>query len=137
MRRTLKLPMGRVLVVAIVDGAMVAHGQKMVARRCLKLERKLQRGLRELVKADGTVEIGVDVTATGTAGTVDAATAGSGSRRVSLWLRWQRARMRDLLVRRVKAMRLAKALRGLMVDAGGVDGVDGVVAVTAVRMDRR
>ena len=89
------------------------------------------------MKADGTVEIGVDVTATGTVGIVDAATAGSGSRRVSLWLRWQRARMRDLLVRRVKAMRLAKALRGLMVDAGGVDGVDGVVAVTAVRMDRR
>ena len=46
MQRTSKLPMGRVHVVAIVDGAMVAHGQKMVARRCLKLERKLQRGLR-------------------------------------------------------------------------------------------
>ena len=133
----MKLPMGRVLVVAIVDGAMVAHGQKMVARRCLKLERKLQRGLRELVKADGIVEIAVDVTGTAIAGIVDVVIAGSGSRRVSLWHRWQREWMRVLPARRVKAMRLAKALRGLMVDAGGVDGVDGVVAVTAVRMDRR
>ena len=124
-------------MVGIVDGAMVAHGQKMVARRCLKLERKLQRGLRELVKADGTVEIGVDVTATGTVGTVDAATAGSGSRRVSLWHRWQRVWTRVLPVRRAKAMRLVKVLPAPMADAGGVDVVDGVVAVAAVRMDRR
>jgi len=137
MRRTLKLPMGRVLVVEIVDGAMVADGQKMVPRRCLRLGRKLQRGLRVLVKDGGIVEIAVDVTGTGTVGIVDAGMAGSGSRRVSLWHPWQQARMRDLPLRRVMARTLVKGLRGPMVDAGGVDAVDGVVVVAGVRTDRR
>ena len=136
-RRTLKLPMGRVLVVGIVDGAMVADGQKMVARRCSKLERKLRRGLKVLVKDGGIVEIAADVTGTGTVGIVDAVMAGSGSRRVSLWHRWQRVWTRVLPVRRAKAMRLVKVLPAPMADAGGVDVVDGVVAVAAVRMDRR
>jgi len=136
MRRTLKLPMGRVLVAVIVAGAMVADAQKKApVRRWSRLERKLRRGLR--VKAGETVEIAVDVTVTAIVGIVDAGMAGSGSRRVSSWLRWQPARTRDLPLRRVKAMRLAKVLPVPMADAGGVVVVDGVVAVAAVRMDRR
>ena len=135
-RRTLKLPMGRVRVVVIVAGAMVADAQKKApVRRWSRLERKLRRGLR--VKAGETVEIAVDVTVTAIVGIVDAGMAGSGSRRVSSWLRWQPARTRDLPLRRVKAMRLAKVLPVPMADAGGVVVVDGVVAVAAVRMDRR
>ena len=138
MRRTLKLPMGRVLVAVIVAGAMVADAQKKApVRRWSRLERKLRRGLKVLVKDGGIVEIAVDVTGIGTVGIVDAVMAGSGSRRVSSWLRWQPARTRDLPLRRVKAMRLAKVLPVPMADAGGVDVVDGVVAVAAVRMDRR
>ena len=132
-RRTLKLPMGRVLVVVIVAVAMAADAQKKApVRRWSRLERKLRRGLR--VKDGGTVEIAADVTGTVT---VDAVMAGSGSRRVSLWHPWQQARMRDLPLRRVMARTLVKGLRGPMVDAGGVVVVDGVVAVAAVRMDRR
>ena len=129
----MKLPMGRVRVVVIVAGAMVADAQKKApVRRWSRLERKLRRGLR--VKDGGTVEIAADVTGTGIE---DAVMARSGSRRVSSWLRGQPARTRDLPLRRVKAMRLAKVLPVPMVDAGGVVVVDGVVAVAAVRMDRR
>ena len=134
----MKLPTERARVAQIAVAAMSADVSKRVpGLRYSRPEQKHRPGLRVLGKDGGIVEIAADVTATATVGIVAAVMAARASRRVSLWLRWQRARMRDLLVRRVKAMRLAKALRGLMVDAGGVDGVDGVVAVTAVRMDRR
>ena len=117
-------------MVGIVDGAMVADGQKMVARRCSKLERKLRRGLR--VKDGGTVEIAADVTGTVT---VDAVMAGSGSRRVSLWPLRFRFRMRVL--RPVRAMRWVKVLRVRMVRAGGVDAGVGVVVVAAAMSCRK
>ncbi len=130
-----ELPMVCVRVVATVPVAMVADARKKApARRWSRLERKLRRGLRVPGKADVTVGIAADVTGTVIVGAV---MSGRVRRRVSLWLRWQRERMRDLTVRRVKVTRLAKVLRVPMAAAGGVDAVDGVVDVAVKKVCRQ